>query len=225
MAVEEYRGMLMVSGRDFVICKGRAYLDNGTIILCGTSVTHGSHPPGTKFVRGDARAGFVIRPILNDPTSCEVTYVSTIDLKGALPSAIIAQLAKEQPMCIARIRAVMLKEPADRPMPLTHHKQSTSASTPEPASVIGVVEASFHHLPQTSTTPENYIGTTPENQTSTASTQNELPESSLLLDPCMVNTRKVSYSRRGEERRGEERRGEERREIPTNLSNPTNYPF
>lgn len=107
----EYKGMFIVSGRDFVSLVHWRVLTGGTIVIVAKSVEDLDLCPlnEPKLVRGDVHiAGWKIVPDA-DYKGCKVTFMVKTDLKGSIPSRVAGKAAADQPYLIHELSQVLKK--------------------------------------------------------------------------------------------------------------------
>lgn len=97
-----------VSKRDFCLAVHKARLENGTIILCGKSVVHEKAPEVAKYIRGHvAGGGWLVEPVDDDHT--RITYASSSDMKGSIPSMIKSAIDRKQPALVNQLKPILKK--------------------------------------------------------------------------------------------------------------------
>ncbi|KJE93174.1 CAMK/CAMKL/AMPK protein kinase [Capsaspora owczarzaki ATCC 30864] len=75
----------------------------GNVYIAGCSVEHPGCPPKSGFVRAEINLnGWVIENL--NPTSCMVTYVCLIDLKGNIDDGVIKMLTTDLPLYVTKVR-------------------------------------------------------------------------------------------------------------------------
>jgi len=93
------------SPRDFCYALHWEKDNRGNYFIVGNSVEHPSCPISPSCKRGDIiGSGWVISPKKNDKSTCKLTYVTQLDLKGLSPT-VVAEL----PLSIANIRKLLPK--------------------------------------------------------------------------------------------------------------------
>lgn len=101
---------MFVSNRDFVFLVECFEDDDGTLNVSSKSVTHEKCPEVQGVVRGTiVSAGYCIKPANPEKTEWDCSYVTTLDLGGALPYAIVRLVNRDQPMHLAVLRDVIAK--------------------------------------------------------------------------------------------------------------------
>ncbi len=55
--------------------------------------------------------GYIIQPLADDPNSSFVTYISSFDLKGSLPSKVVQMISTKQPLSLDSLRKFLLIHP------------------------------------------------------------------------------------------------------------------
>ncbi|XP_054252805.1 LOW QUALITY PROTEIN: stAR-related lipid transfer protein 3 [Indicator indicator] len=81
----------VVSPRDFVNVR-RIERRRDRYISCGTSTTHSTKPPLSKYVRGEnGPGGFIVLKCPSNPRVCTFIWILNTDLKGRLPRYLIHQ--------------------------------------------------------------------------------------------------------------------------------------
>jgi len=109
---EAFKGLAIVSGRDFCTLMVQRCLEDGTLVSASKSVEHEKCPGEKKLVRGEmALHGFIIKP--TGDTSCTVDYLTMLDLKGKIPAWVKNKLADEDPLVLAPIRKIVEAEYAE----------------------------------------------------------------------------------------------------------------
>jgi len=80
-----------IQGRDFVLFRGvRADFDRNVFVLIFKNSSHPDRPRNATFVRATCiRSGYVIRPLPDDPSSCQMFVISQNDIAGSLPHWVI----------------------------------------------------------------------------------------------------------------------------------------
>merc|ERR1711916_320775 len=107
-----FKGQFTVSPRDLCVLNGaKVDYQRRELLAIGVSITHPDCPEVKGHVRAELHpSGFLLQPHPNNPDHTLVTYVVKSDLKGWIPGSIKNMVAERQPLCIARIRDVMLAE-------------------------------------------------------------------------------------------------------------------
>jgi len=83
-------------------------LPTGELVLFGFSEPHLDHPEEKGQVRATCHVGgFVMRPLNPSGTSCEVTYISKIDLGGSIPKAIADKVHESGSLQLADMAALI----------------------------------------------------------------------------------------------------------------------
>lgn len=109
---EAYKGLAIVSGRDFCTFTTQRCLEDGTLISAAKSVEHEKCPGEKKMVRAEiALHGFIIKP--TGDTSCTVDYLTMVDLKGKIPAWVKNKLADEDPLVLVPLRKIVEAEYAE----------------------------------------------------------------------------------------------------------------
>lgn len=123
-----FKGMLVVSGRDFVNLTHWCVEPDGTLLVLAKSVTHPDGPEVSGFVRGQCHiGGWVIRPrpglaaaaggvsaprphadLAIDADGCYCTYLMRSDFKGSIPSSVTAKVAAQQAMLVGKMREFLV---------------------------------------------------------------------------------------------------------------------
>ena len=102
---------MFVSNRDFVFLVECFEGDDGTLNICSKSVTHEKCPEVQGVVRGTiASAGYCFKSANPEKTEWDCTYITTLDLGGSLPYAIMRLVNRDQPMHLATLRDVIAKK-------------------------------------------------------------------------------------------------------------------
>jgi len=110
-----YKPLWPASARDLCTMTHLRALANGTVVILIRSLEHPKCPEVKDYVRGEiSLAGFIMKPISGDPKSCEMTYISQIDFKGNIPSAVKKFISLKSPRFVANIRKVLEKEDYSR---------------------------------------------------------------------------------------------------------------
>eukprot|EP00038_Savillea_parva_P001494 m.104335 g.104335 ORF g.104335 m.104335 type:complete len:1732 (-) comp10523_c0_seq1:284-5479(-) len=110
---EKFNGIWPVQGRDFCAIRYVHDLPDGTRVIAATDYPHPDCPPTSDSVRASVElTGYVLRPIGPNGEQTEVDYVAMSDLKGNVPSWIIKQVAKSQPLNIYRLGKVVEEDVA-----------------------------------------------------------------------------------------------------------------
>jgi len=104
-----YLAPMFVGKRDLCMLMQVAKLEDGTLVLAAKSTTHKDCPENPKYVRADLKqGGWLLRRDPAAPTERTLlTFVSSTDLKGSLPTSLTQRLARLQPAVIGRIRPVL----------------------------------------------------------------------------------------------------------------------
>ena len=106
-----YKGKLLVSGRDFVVCTHKFTDEEGRIIISTYSVQHADKPDQDGYVRGDIKmAGWVIVPEKDSEDKCKVQYVTEIDFSGSLPTALVNQVNTKQGFYVLKVAEALKQE-------------------------------------------------------------------------------------------------------------------
>jgi len=95
LAVQAFRGKLLVSSRDFLFLAQSILFPDGTIKLAVISVEDKRAPPAKPHVRGRVIiAGWILKPTKDGKT--EATYITMADLAGSIPGFMQSMAAKKQ---------------------------------------------------------------------------------------------------------------------------------
>ena len=100
-----------VFNRDFLNQRAWCSAGNGEYVIFNTSVPHAKCPEQKGFVRAVSKiAGYLVRPF--GESGCSLTYLSSADPKGWIPSAFVNMLvSKFSPAMLEKIRKASLTYP------------------------------------------------------------------------------------------------------------------
>ena len=100
----EYKAVWPVSGRDFTNITHWRRLRNGCFIFAGFTFEYEKRPPISGLVRAETIiGGWHLEPLENGMKT-KLTYIVELDFKGSIPSFVVSQVTKKQPMQIDIIR-------------------------------------------------------------------------------------------------------------------------
>lgn len=109
---ESFKGLAIVSGRDFCTLSAQRCLEDGTLVSVAKSVEHEKCPEEKKMVRAEiALHGFIVKS--TGDTSCTVDYLTMVNLKGKIPAWVKNKLADEEPLVLGLIRKIVEAEYAE----------------------------------------------------------------------------------------------------------------
>ena len=114
-----FRGFpLVVTSRDFVNVTQWRIMNDGSIFSCGSSAPQELQkkycPSNSSYVRGDTiRGGWLFEPFGEGDRGSRVTLIICLDLKGLLPSWLIDQVTKTQPLCISTLKELLDQDVID----------------------------------------------------------------------------------------------------------------
>jgi len=93
---------VLVSDRDFVLCRLWHKLESGEWVYLMVSVDHPAAPPTKGVIRGHLdMAGYCVSPSNTNPECVEVTYVNQVHCRGCNAST------SDRPLLIHRLRTVI----------------------------------------------------------------------------------------------------------------------
>lgn len=105
-----FKGVFMVSGRDFCMLAIRLNMPDGRVIISSTSHEHEDCPPHKKYVRAELiRGGWILTPDKENPSRTFAQYISQSDLKGNIPKSIVNSVAEKQGLLVSKIEQAMKK--------------------------------------------------------------------------------------------------------------------
>ncbi|XP_067003688.2 steroidogenic acute regulatory protein-like isoform X2 [Anabrus simplex] len=79
----------IVASRDFVNLRHWVLVDN-SYVSAAVSITHPSHPPHKKYIRGEhGPSCWVMEPLDEDPTKCAFQWLLNTNLRGWLPQSVV----------------------------------------------------------------------------------------------------------------------------------------
>ena len=106
----EYKAVWPVSGRDFTNITHWRRLRNGCFIFAGFTFEYEKRPPISGLVRAETIiGGWHLEPLENGMKT-KLTYIVELDFKGSIPSFVVSQVTKKQPMQIDIIRTFLEEE-------------------------------------------------------------------------------------------------------------------
>ncbi|RUS26480.1 hypothetical protein BC938DRAFT_470717, partial [Jimgerdemannia flammicorona] len=110
----QLRGIFPVNGRDLcAITTIETDPVTGIIFNVSSSVIDPAIPEDPKRVRAQMElSGWIFRPNFDDKgstVSVDVTFISQVDFKGAMPSGIVRILTTETPRCVGRVEEYLQK--------------------------------------------------------------------------------------------------------------------
>ena len=187
-----FRGVpLVVTPRDFVNLTHWRTLPDGALLRCGTTASADLQarfcPPTHGHVRADACLGGWLFEPLEQGRKTKATLIVCLDLKGSLPSWLIAQVTKTQPLCITKLGELLDEDVIKSgcrsrdeyiQRSLENPTQNISPSTPSTPSTLST--------PSTPFTP--FISSTLGNELKERKAANDVqnPE---VKEQCAVNNR------------------------------------
>jgi len=99
-----------VTPREFVLVRGRKEQD-GALYIFTTSVNYAGSEVDAAYVRGVIPAnGYIFRPVEGDPNKTNLSRVTSIDPKGAIPLWVIDMVKTKSGDFMARLRKEVGKE-------------------------------------------------------------------------------------------------------------------
>lgn len=105
-----FKGVFMVSGRDFCMLAITVRKPGDTIIISSFSHEHDDCPPHKKYVRAElVIGGWILKPDENNPSKTFAQYVTQSDLKGNIPKKIVNGVAEKQGLLITKVNEAMKK--------------------------------------------------------------------------------------------------------------------
>jgi len=126
---QTYAGIWPVAGRDMLLLKCTEPQEDGTIWYGTVSVEHDDVPEEDPFVRGATLVGGTcIEPVPGNPHQSKLTFICLVDLKGTIPSMILAKVARDQPGMVHTIQK-MCKHMNFTIQDSTDHSFSTTNET------------------------------------------------------------------------------------------------
>jgi len=109
---QAYKAPFGVTNRSFVATRSAKYLEDGTIVVGGTSVNHDECPYDSRYVRGKATSAIIYKPVPGDSNKCQMTRLVNVDPKGNIPAMAINMGIKKAGD--ATIRLIEVVEEASR---------------------------------------------------------------------------------------------------------------
>lgn len=104
---KQFKGRMMVQGRDFVVSSYKMVEEDGRIIIGASSVEHPDCPPTKKYVRGVVEVGaWILTP---NKQGSLVQYISQTDLKGKVPQSLVNMATKDQGLLVYSLRDALKK--------------------------------------------------------------------------------------------------------------------
>ncbi|CAK84664.1 unnamed protein product (macronuclear) [Paramecium tetraurelia] len=97
---------IVVKSRDFVLVS-RVFREENKWIIVAKSIEYPDIPPIKDSVRGELKiAGWVLQKMEQGTKAC---FITMVDPKGSIPTAIVASSAKEQGLCVEKVKNLLDK--------------------------------------------------------------------------------------------------------------------
>ncbi|CAD8172933.1 unnamed protein product [Paramecium pentaurelia] len=97
---------IVVKSRDFVLIS-RVFREENKWIIVAKSIEYPDIPPIKESVRGELKiAGWVLQKMEQGTKAC---FITMVDPKGSIPTAIVASSAKEQGLCVEKVKNLLDK--------------------------------------------------------------------------------------------------------------------
>ncbi|CAD8102519.1 unnamed protein product [Paramecium sonneborni] len=97
---------IVVKSRDFVLVS-RVFREESKWIIVAKSIEYPEIPPIKESVRGELKiAGWVLQ---KTPSGTKACFITMVDPKGSIPAAIVASSAKEQGLCVEKVKNLLDK--------------------------------------------------------------------------------------------------------------------
>jgi len=110
--------------RDVLTVFSSFHEKDGTIYAVGTSIDNLKQQENPMFVRANVRmAGWVLKPLEEDPNSTHVTYILNCDPKGMIPKSLINWFSEQQGMNVRKLGDFVQKKIDVNP-PMSSEKPS-----------------------------------------------------------------------------------------------------
>jgi hypothetical protein len=105
-----FKGVFMVSGRDFCFLGITVHFPDGRIIIAVSSAEHKDCPPVKKYVRAELIiGGWILTPDSDDENKTFAQYISQSDLKGNIPKKIVNSVSEKQGLLVHKVNDAMKK--------------------------------------------------------------------------------------------------------------------
>eukprot|EP00455_Lapot_gusevi_P045797 TRINITY_DN5912_c0_g1_i1.p1 TRINITY_DN5912_c0_g1~~TRINITY_DN5912_c0_g1_i1.p1 ORF type:complete len:954 (-),score=260.10 TRINITY_DN5912_c0_g1_i1:40-2901(-) len=102
---QAFKAVFPTTARDFCnMASWKFDKETNTIIIAAKSVLHPDCPEDPNHVRGEVHVAGYLLQLLEDKKSTRVTFIANSDLKGSLPSSLVAKVSIKQPLIVANIR-------------------------------------------------------------------------------------------------------------------------
>ena len=110
----QYRGVMLVSPRDFVAASAWKVLEDGTLLVVAYSEPHAGMPEQKGVVRAQLHiGGWVVKPsggVAGEAAGgCDCTYLMLADLKGTVPDWLTKQVFSTQGAVVTKLKAALDK--------------------------------------------------------------------------------------------------------------------
>jgi len=110
IVTQAFHAIWPTSARDFLLLQHWTTLPDGSLVSVGKSIEHPDYPERKDHVRGQViLGGFIMKPIPGPSPQTHITYVSKFDLKGNIPSRVVALIARKQPLTTVTIAKLLMK--------------------------------------------------------------------------------------------------------------------
>lgn len=111
LAYLAYSGAVMVLPRDLCILRAWEVKPGDRCILVAQSVVDDVIPERRGYVRAELKeCGYLMKRVVDSGNLCtEVTYISSIDMKGTIPVSFINIMLKQQPKTLIAMRDLLKK--------------------------------------------------------------------------------------------------------------------